>query len=1209
MTDPPPTKITTEGDAKVHIIDTLGDICHVLKRMSTAIIHLNDHATENVAKGTAKNLLLKQIRLISRASDYLQDKVNTVISESRMKTITNRTESRKRAASNYETRNKLKLQKRCNKNYIEIEDSILADMIVNNKPTITMKQSPRKMSMRKTNPDLPPHLQLKPKNGSVFTLKEAFLLIKNEDISANKFWDLATNRKLHPAHPQLICGRSTFFRRHKHFQTTQIIPQDDDYGSKIGAPALIENNQLCLLNKNIQDTEGLAEDNKELCNSITTVSNDVRVKGGDVAISKSPCASTVRFYQILSVQDDDDVHLVKDDKVKIKDRRRQMASTSVRNLASHIAAVAYANFIPVTEKWTGPKNLPTGCQEMLLLLTRVTGNHFKPIHPAYLLNEDCSSQYYFCGTAKNDSANNGWSRVDTDSLIARKKDAIWSPDESKNIVCKGIRIKFACGGSGGGFMYPICILVSNLSKSELPMDEFSVVPIQGLSINGHIDPRNEELGYLCLMGANVPQKHFFDWFYKEITCKTVLNIRKRFNPFSLPVGEDEEVPTDQRFVLWGDSDIPYLQKMTSPENIDLSIKKGIYFAKIGAKITETSQPLDLGPFFKILKMAGRHMTSVDTEKPLSIIVDLLFKHLRREKKLLLSGLKETALKDLLITAPEMMAAAFTKKSMTDSFVSSGMLDDKCKRCPDLFALVDSFKIDWKKVNGGKKWFMDILPIVVQEMFLEGEVNERFYDDNNFPLDKDHKGQVWTLNSNADHLTRSKVMYHSSVVSKKKEDIRLCLEAQISKELKEYRNANDVWERNKDCERLLKEMITSNSHIETVGENLSFTSASLKMFCDSKINVPLLSAFYRCRTQRDLTDKIVLPTKGSLEKIAGGEIDRKTNGPFLLQLCFDVRTLPISAKKPIRIEVRTPVMEITPPTVVEFLSPANEIDVDPVMIAWFENANKFFETKACDMNMVENFGGWNKMADYINILSNKLMFRLYGFVKLRLPLHRNDLMPGRHWVWTSFKSKVKKIAALMILNGHIIDYDILKFSSEGEVLLSNVTKFTTLDLSEMSSDIDGNYVVVDKKRAAVIRSGAAEVGILRRWKEHTSASMLKEVSHRSSKFYSSYPNSLCTEMEYMNPNVMKGYWDDLSVNLGIGIKKANMTSVISCFNWNGSERKELSLLKGSGNRHSLQEKMYKHLCYMFELAYALAIDPVKNISCNAGCEWQLQYYGK
>ena len=37
-----------------------------------------------------------------------------------------------------------------------------------------------------------------------------------------------------------------------------------------------------------------------------------------------------------------------------------MASTSVRNLKSHTAAVAYANFIPVLEKQEGPKELTSG---------------------------------------------------------------------------------------------------------------------------------------------------------------------------------------------------------------------------------------------------------------------------------------------------------------------------------------------------------------------------------------------------------------------------------------------------------------------------------------------------------------------------------------------------------------------------------------------------------------------------------------------------------------------------------------------------------------------------------------------------------------------------------------------------------------------------------------------------------------------------------
>ena len=72
-----------------------------------------------------------------------------------------------------------------------------------------------------------------------------------------------------------------------------------------------------------------------------------------------------QFYQVLAVQKDKKLHLVWDGKLKVKDERRQMASTSVRNLACHIAAVAYANFIPSAKKWTQPEGLPSGCKKLL----------------------------------------------------------------------------------------------------------------------------------------------------------------------------------------------------------------------------------------------------------------------------------------------------------------------------------------------------------------------------------------------------------------------------------------------------------------------------------------------------------------------------------------------------------------------------------------------------------------------------------------------------------------------------------------------------------------------------------------------------------------------------------------------------------------------------------------------------------------------------
>ena len=153
--------------------------------------------------------------------------------------------------------------------------------------------------------------------------------------------------------------------------------------------------------------------------------------------------------------------------------------------------------------------------------------------------------------------------------------------------------------------------------------------------------------------------------------------------------------------MWGDSDIPYLQQMTTPERIATAMLLGLYFAKIGAKITENSKPLDMGQMFKILRLSKRQMTSIHKEKPLSVMVDLIFKQLRENKELLLSTLKEEALKDLLVTVPETMAKAFSATNVLESFVASGMLDNVHRRCPDLVKIIKTFKVRWHEVPGGK----------------------------------------------------------------------------------------------------------------------------------------------------------------------------------------------------------------------------------------------------------------------------------------------------------------------------------------------------------------------------------------------------------------------------------------------------------------------------------------------------------------------------
>ena len=86
----------------------------------------------------------------------------------------------------------------------------------------------------------------------------------------------------------------------------------------------------------------------------------------------------------------------------------------------------------------------------------------------------------------------------------------------------------------------IVIVLSGLCKDKLSDDEFLVVHIEGLINNGDIDPRNREVGYMCCCGSNVPQTHFFDWFYENVTCSTISEIRRKYNPFCTE--ETTEVP-------------------------------------------------------------------------------------------------------------------------------------------------------------------------------------------------------------------------------------------------------------------------------------------------------------------------------------------------------------------------------------------------------------------------------------------------------------------------------------------------------------------------------------------------------------------------------------------------------------------------------------------------------------------------------------------
>ena len=112
---------------------------------------------------------------------------------------------------------------------------------------------------------------------------------------------------------------------------------------------------------------------------------------------------------------------------------------------------------------------------------------------------------------------------------------------------------------------------------------------------GKIDPRNEDLGYICFMRENVKKNHFFDWFYNHITYPTILAIKIKHAPTFYTTFEDNHQSTI-KFVLWGDSDIPYLQQMTEPMEIQDSMLRGLYFQRLELKLPSVSNPFTWGHF-------------------------------------------------------------------------------------------------------------------------------------------------------------------------------------------------------------------------------------------------------------------------------------------------------------------------------------------------------------------------------------------------------------------------------------------------------------------------------------------------------------------------------------------------------------------------------------------------------------------------------------
>ena len=98
--------------------------------------------------------------------------------------------------------------------------------------------------------------------------------------------------------------------------------------------------------------------------------------------------------------------------------------------------------------------------------------------------------------------------------------------------------------------------------------------------------------------------------------------------------------------------------------------------------------------------------------------------------------------------------------------------------------------------------------------------------------------------------------------------------------------------------------------------------------------------------------------------------------------------------------------------------------------------------------------------------------------------------------------------------------------------------------------------------------------------------------RSSRFYSSYPSVNCKETDKPKQSLIKRNFQQIVQLVGVALHRSKELEVVDLFEWSDYQVKKLGELSVAGDRETIKNRKYRHMCYMFELAYALCITPEK-----------------
>ena len=234
-----------------------------------------------------------------------------------------------------------------------------------------------------------------------------------------------------------------------------------------------------------------------------------------------------------------------------------------------------------------------------------------------------------------------------------------------------------------------------------------IIRIPGLCADLSVDPRHDAPGYIAFIRFEKSdntqisaEQRKFEWYRANVLLPLIELCCVKY--YGWVAGTD--IPNDLTACCWCDGANIHLNAITSKRLKYVDKTNKIVTCKHSISRTAVEQACSISPIFRLIKAMSKSITTESTPSMgLKLIVQNIFKDLRRDNKLLLSPTKEGGLNNFHSSYPTIITKATITYDIKSGFIYNGMADNASYTTPDMMAILNTCKTKKSYNQQSKQW--------------------------------------------------------------------------------------------------------------------------------------------------------------------------------------------------------------------------------------------------------------------------------------------------------------------------------------------------------------------------------------------------------------------------------------------------------------------------------------------------------------------------